>query len=396
MFVSWSVGRLVGWLVWKRMNQDEGEKCLKISKDYLEKEKNLEKALRFAQKAYRMNPTTETQEWLAKLQQDHPVRYTSEQTNLVKQFRQRVGDNSNDFYQILDLKRNCSEGEIKKAYRKLACIFHPDKNGAPGAEDCFKQISKAFSVLSNEQKRKQYDLYGNSPNYSSTSSMEEQFSRRRTGARYSTMSFNNRGFEFENDFDAEELFKIFFGSFNDRNRRTVFTSRQQQSTSDHSNNNTIFSVKGIKVWLPVIFVLLWTFFMNWSNTKKNREITNKFVHEHVRFDDSFQSQFPYKHSTSSTTGRIEFSYWSDEIFNRHVFWEDWYGRKKIRDLSSYNNYFKPAILTFYIKYLQDKCKEEKEIQLQRVKEAISQNDQQLANQIQKEKLKWCQRLFQMG
>lgn len=43
-----------------------------------------------------------------------------------------------DFYAILDIEKTVSEGEIKKAYRRLALVMHPDKNGAPGADEAFK------------------------------------------------------------------------------------------------------------------------------------------------------------------------------------------------------------------------------------------------------------------
>ncbi|MDY0162087.1 J domain-containing protein [Desulfobotulus sp.] len=66
-----------------------------------------------------------------------------------------------DYYDILGVDRKASPEEIKKAYRKLAVQYHPDKNpGNAEAEATFKKISEAYAVLSDKEKRQQYDTYG--------------------------------------------------------------------------------------------------------------------------------------------------------------------------------------------------------------------------------------------
>ncbi|HMC23345.1 MAG TPA: DnaJ C-terminal domain-containing protein [Thermoanaerobaculia bacterium] len=66
-----------------------------------------------------------------------------------------------DYYQILGVKKSASEEEIKKAYRSLAKKYHPDKNkGNKEAENKFKEISEAYAVLSDKEKREQYDRLG--------------------------------------------------------------------------------------------------------------------------------------------------------------------------------------------------------------------------------------------
>ncbi|NBV40639.1 J domain-containing protein, partial [bacterium] len=68
-----------------------------------------------------------------------------------------------DFYTILGVERSASTADIKKAYRKLAMQYHPDKNpGDKSAEEKFKEITQAYEVLSDEKKRAQYDQYGHS------------------------------------------------------------------------------------------------------------------------------------------------------------------------------------------------------------------------------------------
>ncbi len=66
-----------------------------------------------------------------------------------------------DYYQILDVKRNASPEEIKKAYRKVALQYHPDRNpGDKAAEEKFKEAAEAYEVLSDAQKRQQYNRFG--------------------------------------------------------------------------------------------------------------------------------------------------------------------------------------------------------------------------------------------
>jgi len=68
---------------------------------------------------------------------------------------------SSNLYEVLWVKRWASEDEIKKAYRKLAMKYHPDRNkGDKTAEAKFKEISNAYDVLGDKQKRKQYDMFG--------------------------------------------------------------------------------------------------------------------------------------------------------------------------------------------------------------------------------------------
>lgn len=65
-----------------------------------------------------------------------------------------------DYYEVLGVSRNATQQEIKKAFRKLAMQYHPDRNKAPDAEEKFKEINEAYEVLDDAEKRRLYDMHG--------------------------------------------------------------------------------------------------------------------------------------------------------------------------------------------------------------------------------------------
>ena len=101
-------------------------------------------------------------------------------------------EDKKDYYEILGVERDADERAIKRAFLKLARTLHPDVNKEPGAEEKFKEVNEAYSVLSDERKRANYDRYGNPDGPGGI------------GSDYVDMSdfFNGSGFGFSDIFDS--------------------------------------------------------------------------------------------------------------------------------------------------------------------------------------------------
>ncbi|KAF8475039.1 hypothetical protein BDZ91DRAFT_649861 [Kalaharituber pfeilii] len=131
--------------------------------------------------------------------------YTPEQKAAVDRVRRcKV----TDYYAILDIEKTVTEGEIKKAYRRLALVMHPDKNGAPGADEAFKMVSRAFQVLSDPQKRVQYDKFGGDPDARGGTGGGGGGGASPFAGGFSPMG----GFGAGEELSPEDLFNMFFGA----------------------------------------------------------------------------------------------------------------------------------------------------------------------------------------
>jgi DnaJ family protein B protein 12 len=183
--------------------------------------------------------------------------YTPEEVEAVRKIK-----TCKDLYEVLGVSKTASEADLKKAYRKLALQFHPDKCKAPGATDAFKAIGKAFSVLSDPKKREDYDQYGHS--------MEPQYQRRNNAGGRQHYYYCDE----DDDFSAEEIFNMFFG----HPGATRTYRRRQQPNSFHFTTHSTQNV---------------CFYFNFLNKIKKIFFCRQHVHLHNYYLIYFYFLFPF-------------------------------------------------------------------------------------------------------
>ena len=212
-----------------------------------------------------------------------------------------------DYYDILNIKKDANESEIKKGYKKQAIKFHPDKNHSKYAEECFKKISEAYQCLSNPEKKNFYDKYGN----------EEEFKQKYYQA-------HNR--YYEEEMDPFEAFNIFFGNgfFPNRGRHFHYHySNDNAGNGQTQNRRTIFQL------LPVLF-----FFLIYLLPSLSYLFESKPLYQFTR--DSY-----YNHKRRTSINNIEF-YVGDKFIKKYP---------KMKDFKS----LEPNIEKEYLQYLYDEC-----------------------------------------
>ncbi|PHH67158.1 hypothetical protein CDD81_2927 [Ophiocordyceps australis] len=134
--------------------------------------------------------------------------YTVEQKAAVIRIRRCE---ATAFYDILGLesvKTTCTDSDVKKAYRKLSLLTHPDKNGHEHADEAFKMVSRAFGILGDKEKREKYDRYGTDPD-SRFANAQAQNPFAGFASRQASGTGGRGGWEEE--LSPEEMFARFFG-----------------------------------------------------------------------------------------------------------------------------------------------------------------------------------------
>ncbi|XP_077121193.1 dnaJ homolog subfamily B member 9 [Ranitomeya variabilis] len=123
------------------------------------------------------------------------------------------------YYDILGVTKNASERQIKKAFHKLAMKYHPDKNKSPDAEAKFREIAEAYEILSDENKRKEYDRFGHDAFTSGGRGGNEK--------------------NFHQHFNFDDLFKDFefFGESQNRRSKRQFDNAHFRNQQDPSHRH---------------------------------------------------------------------------------------------------------------------------------------------------------------
>ncbi|XP_068652651.1 chaperone protein dnaJ 49-like [Aristolochia californica] len=311
-------------------NKDEALKCLRIGQQALTNG-DKGRALKFLNKARRLDPSLEISDLISRVSQESadpslshssapngasdgesssrvpngissprarvssdkssssssPSKgYTEEQISIVRQIKRQK-----DYYEILGLERNCSVEDVRKAYRKFSLKVHPDKNMAPGAEEAFKAVSKAFQCLNNDESRRRYDLVG---------SEEAVYDR-------PTTRHGNHGFSgfYEADIDADEIFRnFFFGGMHPATtgfsgfRFGTGMGPSARTTEFHGGNSNMRTLIQL---LPILLLLLLNFLpssepiysLNRQDSYEHRMVTERGVPYFVK-NTKFEQEYPYK------------------------------------------------------------------------------------------------------
>lgn len=184
-----------------------------------------------------------------------------------------MNNSKKDYYNILNVNKDCNDEDIKKSYRKLALQFHPDKN--PGNDEAcekFKEVSEAYSILSNPEKRKQYDLMG----------------------------------DFDDSFEGEDPFNIFNNIFQ-QHMNSFMNMKYENDINVNSIFENIPGFQNMSGSFPFgnVHIKLHTFPVDISNNIEQDlydNISNN--NDGLPFNKLFENLFSKKNKSNKTTNKI--------------------------------------------------------------------------------------------
>ncbi|XP_066147472.1 dnaJ homolog subfamily B member 1-like isoform X2 [Euwallacea fornicatus] len=174
--------------------------------------------------------------------------YTSEQLSLVKKIRA-----CKDYYEILSINKNASVREIRNSYRKIALKLHPDKNGAPGAEEAFKTAVNAVTVLTDIRKRINYDLYKNGTDCerSTKSNRPRSYTGGFDDAEVNTDKYFNPGYGLRS--------RVYTRRGQQWQRKTDDIKQQQHSHIKENQNTGLLTIAEVLVSILMVILLAMMF-----------------------------------------------------------------------------------------------------------------------------------------
>ncbi|XP_017685921.1 dnaJ homolog subfamily C member 18 isoform X1 [Chiroxiphia lanceolata] len=284
--------------------------------------------------------------------------YTAEQLDGVRRIKR-----CRDYYEILGVSRDAGEEELKRAYRRLALKFHPDKNRAPGATEAFKAIGNAFAVLSNPEKRLRYDELGSDQEHVSTGQARHY----------------NYYTEFEADITPEEIFNVFFGGhfptgnihmfsnvardahYYPRRHRTERAWTQEQEEEDNRPQN---SYSAFIQLMPVFIIIVVSVITQLMATNPPYSLFYKSSIGHVIIRETENLQVPY---------------YVDRNFEKN------YQGAELQELEK-------TVEKDYIDYIQTSCWKEKQQKSDLSNLAKLYRDERLKQKAESLKLEHCEKL----
>ncbi|NXY75361.1 DJC18 protein, partial [Glareola pratincola] len=268
-----------------------------------------------------------------------------------------------NYYEILGVERDAGEEELKKAYRKLALKFHPDKNRAPGATEAFKAISNAFAVLSNPEKRLRYDEFGSDQEHVSTGQ----------GRHYNYYT------EFEADITPEEIFNVFFGGHFPTGNIHMFSNvardahyyprrhrheRPRTQEQEEEENRPQNSYSAFIQLMPVFIIIIVSVITQLMATNPPYSLFYKSSIGHV---------------ISRETENLQVPYYVDKNFEKN------YQGAELQELEK-------TIEKDYIDYIQTSCWKEKQQKSDLSNLAKLYRDERLKQKAESLKLEHCEKL----
>ncbi|KAF4015144.1 hypothetical protein G4228_005890 [Cervus hanglu yarkandensis] len=270
-----------------------------------------------------------------------------------------------NYYEILGVSRDASDEELKKAYRKLALKFHPDKNCAPGATDAFKAIGNAFAVLSNPDKRLRYDEYG-----------DEQVTF--TAPRARPYNYYR---DFETDITPEELFNVFFGGHFPTGNIHMFSNvtddthyyrrrhrhERMQTRKEEEEDKPQTTYSAFIQLLPVLVIVIIS-------------VITQLLAANPPYSLFYKSTLG--HTISRETQNLQVPYFVDKNFDKA------YRGASLRDLEK-------TIEKDYIDYIQTSCWKEKQQKSELTNLAGLYRDERLKQKAESLKLENCEKLSKL-